>query len=145
MSTRRSEYEQFLLQSNNKKTVDIRLGVASFDYYEDIFSPTVTAKVLVANTGETVPGQDGKFQSLYNGLPLRGGERLSIKIKPNSETNRAYRSLHENGSALVAKFHKELVKFFPSLKRQDLVEKLFAHAGYLHFRSVYKPEEAISL
>ena len=87
MSTRRSEYEQFLLQSNNKKTVDIRLGVASFDYYEDIFSPTVTAKVLVANTGETVPGQDGKFQSLYNGLPLRGGERLSIKIKPNSETN----------------------------------------------------------
>lgn len=87
MSTKRSEYEQFLLQSNNKKTVDIRLGVASFDYYEDIFSPTVTAKVLVANTGETVPGQDGRFQSLYNGLPLRGGERLSIKIKPNSETN----------------------------------------------------------
>jgi hypothetical protein len=87
MSTKRSEYEQFLLQSNNKKTVDIRLGVSSFDYYEDIFSPTVTAKVLVANTGETVPGQDGRFQSLYNGLPLRGGERLSIKIKPNSETN----------------------------------------------------------
>lgn len=87
MSTKRSEYELFLLESNNKKTVDIRLGVASFDYYEDIFSPTVTAKVLIANTGETVPGKDGKYQSLYNGLPLRGGERLSIKIKPNSELN----------------------------------------------------------
>lgn len=73
------------------------------------------------------------------------GPLYAYRLKPNSETNRAYRSLHENGSALVAKFHKELVKFFPSLKRQDLVEKLFTHAGYLHFRSVYKPEEAISL
>ena len=88
MSTKRSKYDIFTLESNDhSKTVDIRLGVASFDYYEDIFSPTVTAKVLVANTGNTVPGKDGKFQSLYNGLPLRGGERLSIKIKPNSETN----------------------------------------------------------
>lgn len=88
MSTKRSKYDIFTLESNDhSKTVDIRLGVASFDYYEDIFSPTVTAKVLVANTGNTVPGKDGKFQSLYNGLPLRGGERLSIKIASNSSTN----------------------------------------------------------
>ena len=91
MSTRRSKYEIFTLESNDhSKTVDIRLGVASFDYYEDIFSPTVTAKVLVANTGNTVPGKDGKFQSLYNGLPLRGGERLSVKIEANSDANSGF-------------------------------------------------------
>jgi hypothetical protein len=42
----------------------------------------ITAKIRVVNTGESIEGQ-----SIYNGLPLRGGERVSIKIKGNSSTN----------------------------------------------------------
>jgi hypothetical protein len=88
MSVKKSIYEQFLIESNDQsKTVDIKLGVVSFDYYEDIFSPTITAKVIVANTGSSVPGDNGKLQSIYNGLPLRGGERVAIKIAGNSSTN----------------------------------------------------------
>lgn len=94
MSTKKSLYEELILESNDRKrTVDIRKGTFSIDYYEDIFSPTITAKIIVANTGDSISAPnnlgnpDGAAQSIYNGLPLRGGERLSLKIAANSQTN----------------------------------------------------------
>ena len=76
--------EVVTIEANDQsQDVDIRNGVISIDYYEDLFSPTVTAKILVYNTGDSIEGKDGKIQSIYNGLPLRGGERVSIKIAPN--------------------------------------------------------------
>ena len=80
--------EVVTLEANDQsQDVDIRNGVMSIDYYEDIFSPTVTAKIVVYNTGDSIEGKDGKLQSIYNGLPLRGGERVSIRIAPNTEDN----------------------------------------------------------
>ena len=50
MSTKRSQYEQLLLESNNQsKSVDIRLGTYSIDYYEDIFSPAISCSVLLVD------------------------------------------------------------------------------------------------
>jgi hypothetical protein len=90
----RSIYEELTIESNDqKKTVDARQGVTSIDYYEDIFSPTITAKINVTNTGDTIPGSDnqgnadGYKQSIYNGLPLRGGERVALKIRGNCDKN----------------------------------------------------------
>jgi len=85
----KSIYEEAILEANDQsKTVDIKSGIISIDYYEDIFSPTITAKIRVANTGDSISQQpDGIPQSIYNGLPLRGGERLSLKIAGNSEKN----------------------------------------------------------
>ena len=83
-----SEYQEVIIESNDgTKSVDLRLGVTHFRYYEDLFSPTVTAKMIVANTGNTVAGPDGKYESVYSGLPIRGGERISIKVKPNGSQN----------------------------------------------------------
>ena len=87
---RPSTYEELKLQSNDQeRTVDLRLGTISVDYYEDIFSPSITAKVRVVNTGYSISPKDtnepsktdGPKQSIYNGLPLRGGERLVLKIR----------------------------------------------------------------
>ncbi len=90
----RSIYEILTIESNDqKRTVDVRSGVTSIDYYEDIFSPTITAKISITNTGDTIASPDnqgnpdGYRQSIYNGLPLRGGERVSIKIRGNSPNN----------------------------------------------------------
>jgi hypothetical protein len=78
-----SIYEEILIESNDQSnSVDLRLGIQSIDYYEDIFSPTITAKMVVTNTGNTVNGQ-----SIYQGLPLRGGERVSMKIAGNTASN----------------------------------------------------------
>jgi len=83
-----SLYETLVIQSNDQeRTVDIRLGTVSVDYYEDIFSPTITAKIKVVNTGDTIglERNDPNRQSLYNGLPLRGGERVAMKILDRGE------------------------------------------------------------
>jgi len=89
MSTKKSVYEEFVLESSDRKrSIDISTGVISVDYYEDVFSPTITAKVKVINTGNTIVPEGGtNKQSIYNGLPLRGGERVSVKIAGNSEKN----------------------------------------------------------
>jgi len=79
-----SEYQEFIIEANDgSRSVDIRLGVVGFQYYEDLFSPTVTAKITVVDTGGTITGADGKKEAIVNGLPIRGGERVSIKVKPN--------------------------------------------------------------
>tara|TARA_B000000557_G_scaffold213584_1_gene179936 strand:- start:2607 stop:3944 length:1338 start_codon:yes stop_codon:yes gene_type:complete len=84
-----SIYEKFTIESaDGRKTVDISSGVINFTYYENLFSPTLTAKAIVVNTSNTVKAEDGKVKSLYNGLPLRGGERVVIKIAGNSKVNK---------------------------------------------------------
>lgn len=89
MSIKKSIYEELVLESNDRsRSIDISTGTISIDYYEDIFSPTITAKIKVVNTGNTITAEGGSNkQSIYNGLPLRGGERLSMKISGNSATN----------------------------------------------------------
>ena len=89
-ATNPSIYEEMLIESNDRsKTVDLKLGTVSFDYYENLFSPTITAKVRVFNTGDTVAVEGEKErQSIYNGLPLRGGERLSFKILDHGKTGK---------------------------------------------------------
>ena len=84
----KSLYEQFEIEAvDGSKSADIKAGVVSFNYYEDVYSPMITAMVVVVNTGNVIEGDDGKMQSLYNGLPLRGGERMTIKVAGNSASN----------------------------------------------------------
>ena len=48
----KSIYEKIIIESaDQSKTVDIAPGVVSIDYYEDIFSPTITVKLQVVNVG----------------------------------------------------------------------------------------------
>jgi hypothetical protein len=92
-AVKKSIYEQLLLESNDqKRTVDLTTGAIAFEYFEDIFSPTITARLKIVNTGNVLPAagdEDGDKQSIYNGLPLRGGERLALKIAGNTPSNPA--------------------------------------------------------
>ena len=45
----------------------------------------VTAQALIVNTGNVVRDDDGDVSSVYNGLPLNGGEKVSIKIPATGE------------------------------------------------------------
>ena len=83
-----SLYEELTIESNDRsRTADLKLGTISIDYYEDLFSPTITAKMRVVNTGDSIAAEGEKErQSIYNGLPLRGGERLSMKILDHGKT-----------------------------------------------------------
>ena len=86
------EYEIINIESDQGVTIDLRLGVVSFQYFEDLFSPTVTAKMVVISTSGVVSDdKTKKIESLYNGLPIRGGERVAIKIKGNTKVNKGLR------------------------------------------------------
>ena len=86
-----SRYDEITIESSDGKftTIDLRLGVASFYYYEDLLSPTITAQLVIVSAEGVVSNSDktDKKESLYNGLPIRGGERVSIRIAGNSENN----------------------------------------------------------
>ena len=83
------EYELITLESDQGVTIDLRLGVVSFQYFEDLFSPTITAKMIIISTAGVVSDdKTKKIESLYNGLPIRGGERVAIRIKGNSKINK---------------------------------------------------------
>ncbi len=76
-----------IISTDGLKSADIRRGTVAVQYYEDVFSPTITAKLMISNTGNSIIGDDGTKQSLYNGLPLRGGEVVKLKIGSNSQNN----------------------------------------------------------
>ena len=83
------EYELITIESDQGVTIDLRLGVVSFQYYEDLFSPTITAKMIIISTSGVVSDdKTNKIESLYNGLPIRGGERVAVRIKGNSNINK---------------------------------------------------------
>ena len=86
------EYELITIESDQGVTIDLRLCVVSFQYFEDLFSPTITAKMVVISTSGVVSDdKTKKIESLYNGLPIRGGERVAIKIKGNTKVNKGLR------------------------------------------------------
>ena len=64
-----SLYEELILESNDRsRSIDIKLGTISIDYYEDLFSPTITAQVRVVNTGDSIAKEGSKErQSRCNG------------------------------------------------------------------------------
>ena len=82
MSTKPSKYQKLNLYNNaNTKSVDIRSGTVSIDYYESILSPSITAKIRVINTGNTIADdKNNEYSAIYNGLPLRGGELLEMDV-----------------------------------------------------------------
>jgi hypothetical protein len=61
--------------SGGGKSIDISNSIVMFSYYEDILSPCVTGKLYIAASG-----------SIYNSLPIRGGEKVEMEIEVGSGT-----------------------------------------------------------
>ena len=84
-----SIYEEITLYSaDGKRSVDLKGRAVAVRYFENLFSPTITAEITVTSTGGAIKTKDGSLQSIYSGLPLRGGERVVIKIAKNSDKNK---------------------------------------------------------
>ena len=70
-----SSFEEILIESGDgSQSVDLRAGVLYVKYYEDIFSPTVTAKISVINSGPVINGK-----SLYQGLELKVQKEFHLR------------------------------------------------------------------
>ena len=82
--TQGSTYEKIEIFNLDKSdSVDLRLGVTSFQYFEDLMSPVITAVMGITNTGNTI-----NHEGIYNGLPLKGGEEVKIHITSPMEEHK---------------------------------------------------------
>jgi len=74
----RSIYESLILeQRGGGKTIDVRLGTISVDYYEDIFSPTVTATIVIVDNG-VVSGSNNSQNADINCMTPDGERKFGI-------------------------------------------------------------------
>jgi len=65
------KYNSVIIQSlESNKKIDLTNSIVFCDYYEDILSPCVTMTMQVAAS-----------YSIYNGLPIRGGEKVEVDIE----------------------------------------------------------------
>ena len=60
--------------------VDVSTGCIEFNYYESILSNHVTSNMIIGDTGNTV-GTGKKKKNLLNGLPVRGGEPVRLRVE----------------------------------------------------------------
>ena len=89
MSLRPSIYDTIEVVGSDGTTADIRLASVSIDYYEDILCPTISAKIQIADASGSIKVKGTKEEvSLYDGMKLRGGERVNMVIESNSPTNK---------------------------------------------------------
>tara|TARA_Y100000004_G_scaffold153349_1_gene176986 strand:- start:4430 stop:5779 length:1350 start_codon:yes stop_codon:yes gene_type:complete len=66
------------------KAFDMRAGVVELNYYESVLSNTITASLIIVDTGYSAGGTrqaaGGTRKSLVDGLPIRGGERVDLEF-----------------------------------------------------------------
>lgn len=79
-----SIYEILHIQKDDR-VVNLEGKTVSFNYYESLLSPNITATLTFVDAGgaispnKTYDKQDNKLTSIYNGLPITGGEKILFK------------------------------------------------------------------
>lgn len=75
-----SIYEKLTITKNDRE-VNLANRTVSFDYYESLLSPNVTATLAFVDTGSTLLDESKNVQgTIYNTLPITGGEEIKYKI-----------------------------------------------------------------
>ena len=75
-----SKYNRIELQKKGKKSVELKGGVVAVDYYESLYSPTVTANVMYVDAGGNLEDDKNKLTSVKEALPITGLEDLLLNI-----------------------------------------------------------------
>ena len=75
-----SKYNRIELQKKGKKPVELKGGVVAVDYYESLYSPTVTANVMYMDAGGNLEDDKNKLTSVKEALPITGLEDLFFNI-----------------------------------------------------------------
>jgi len=79
MAENKTAFKEFLIQplKSELKEIDIRKGIVNFEFYEDILSPTITARV----TFSSVDILDKGNKIYEDDMPIYGGEGVVFDIE----------------------------------------------------------------
>ena len=76
-----SIYEKLTITKNGRE-VNLAGRTVSFDYYESLLSPNVTATLAFMDTNSTLKDEKINAQgTIYNTLPITGGEEIKYNIR----------------------------------------------------------------
>ena len=82
--------------TSDANSKDMSAGITDFRYYESIFSNSITATAVVAETGFESDGSNtSPSPGTIDSLPIRGGERTDIEIR-DSENNKLKLEMYVN-------------------------------------------------
>ena len=106
-----SKFDKFTITSaDGSKQVDANNGDfkwLSFDYFENILSPSISGSTTIVATNNAVAsiGEDRqeRYTSLYSGLPLRAGLELRAAAPSRNQKGTQYREIiyHMVGICIV--------------------------------------------
>ena len=73
---------------NNSQSIGVEGKTISFNYYESIYSPMITANATIVDTGDSVVDKRGNLATIKDGFPLEhdGTETLIFKIANENGT-----------------------------------------------------------
>ena len=90
------------LTGGETKTADIRGKVVDFDYYESLYSPMITANVVVVDTGNSVTDANGQLATIKDGMPIvaDGTETVEFQIATGNGTLASQKPMMITGTPL---------------------------------------------
>ncbi len=128
-AVRASVYEKMLIEKNDK-TVNLAGKTVSFDYYESVYSPEITASLVFVDAGgESVAAdkeQDTqeRLGSIKSSLPITGDENVTVKIASKSGTLEFTKpGLRVNSTPIISQ-ESNRQSVFLSLKSQSTYDNL---------------------
>ena len=70
---------------NNPQSIGVEGKTISFNYYESIYSPMITAKATIVYTGDSVVDRRGNLATIKDGFPLEHNGTETFKFKISNE------------------------------------------------------------
>ena len=88
MAAKDADIRSFVIQAakDEGRGVDIKEGMSSFAFYENIMSNHLTALVKVTDSGNSIE-KDGKRVSIMEGLPFVVVRRFDLILRTLIKTN----------------------------------------------------------
>ena len=101
-------------EDNLGSAVDLRLGVIHFQYFEDIFSPVITADMSVA----------ASESGIFNSLPIKGGEKIKLHFSTPIELHR-----EEEGVLELELYVNKISNYFAEKQKESFILHLVSIEG----------------
>ena len=70
---------------NNPQSIGVEGKTISFNYYESIYSPMITANATIVDTGDSVVDRRGNLATIKDGFPLEHNGTETFKFKISNE------------------------------------------------------------
>ena len=111
-----SGYEKLTITKNGRE-VNIAGKTVEFNYFESLLSPNVTATLSFVDSGFSLIDEKLNAEgSIYNTLPITGGEEIKYKIRELEGTLLNNSAVNSNQESQRESIMMSLISYFPGIK-----------------------------